>query len=114
MKKPMLLLLLLSLLLSGCAPVRPIRELQIQARDCYWLCDKVCEGVSFAPVPPESPLESYEAAVAERKRVYAERQQRLQEAKECYAQANRKAQDMIAGIAGVKKQAMKFINQRER
>ena len=94
--------------------VNPIRELQVQARDCYWLCDKVAEGVSFAPVPPESPLESYEAALAERQKVYAERQQRLQEAKECYAQANRQAQAMIAGIAGVKKQAKKFINQRER
>ena len=94
--------------------VEPIRELQIQARDCYWLCDKVAEGVSFAPVPPESPLESYEAALAERQRVYAERQQRLQEAKDCYAQANRKAQAMIQGIAAVKKQAKKFINQRER
>ena len=45
--------------------VNPVRELQVQARDCYWLCDKVVEGVSFAPVPPESPLESYEAALGE-------------------------------------------------
>ncbi len=94
--------------------VNPVRELQVQARDCYWLCDKVVEGVSFAPVPPESPLESYEAALGERQRVLAERQQRLQEAKECYNQANRQAQAMIQGIAAVKKQAKKFINQRER
>lgn len=94
--------------------VGPIRELQLQARDCYWLCDKVVEGVSFAQVPAESPLESYEAALAERQRLLAERQQRLQEAKECYNQANRQAQAMIQGIAGVKKQAKKFINQRER
>ena len=94
--------------------VGPVRELQVQARDCYWLCDKVVEGVSFAPVPPESPLESYEAALGERQRVLAERQQRLQEAKECYNQANRQAQAMIQGIAAVKKQAKKFINQRER
>ena len=94
--------------------VNPVRELQVQARDCYWLCDKVVEGVSFAQVPPESPLESYEAALGERQRVLAERQQRLQEAKECYNQANRQAQAMIQGIAAVKKQAKKFINQRER
>ena len=94
--------------------VNPVRELQVQARDCYWLCDKVVEGVSFAPVPPESPLESYEAALGERQCVLAERQQRLQEAKECYNQANRQAQAMIQGIAAVKKQAKKFINQRER
>jgi hypothetical protein len=94
--------------------VEPVRELQVQARDCYWLCGKVSEGVSFAPIPPESPLETYEAAVVERKRVYEERERLLQEAKECYAQANRKAQEMIQGIANVKKQAKKFINQRER
>ena len=94
--------------------VAPIRELQIQARDCYWLCGKLAEEAVFSPVPAESPVEAYYAALDVRQKACDARASQLQEAKDCYAQANREAQRMIEGIAGVRKQAKKFINQRDR